>query len=123
MSWNNGSGHYKPSARDMGRAITIIGSTGDISNLRAAVLIGIFDGHKQYYYFPAAQLQANSPNELKTGWGQVQRKIIVSGDQYREIYRTNPGTVPIPFDQLEQEYSQQTQRLAGEITMFPFDYN
>jgi hypothetical protein len=106
---NNGSGHYKPSARDLARAISMIGQANDLSRLRAAAVIS--DTH--FYYFPAEELYAASENQLKSNWTDIGRKVILDRPTYRQIYRQNLGT-SVSFDEIYETYREQTLQLELE---------
>src|SRR5262249_3797626 len=114
---NNGSGHYRPSAKDLAKMITIIGHTGDISNLRVASVIS---ENLDYYYFPAMEVKANSPASVKTSWGHVNQKVILTHEQYKQIYMANVAE-PVPFAQIMNDYREQTAELERSIPIFPFD--
>jgi hypothetical protein len=101
---NNDSGHYKPSARDLSLAITIIGSNNDISRLRAAARIS--DTH--LYYFPASELYAEPNQPRKASWNDITQKVALSAQEYREVFMRNLGAGPVPFGDLVQQCRQRT---------------
>jgi hypothetical protein len=114
---NNDSGHYKPSARDLVRAISMIGATGDVSDLRAGAKIA----EHYYYYFPADQVCAKTEQQLASNWADIPRKIIVDVGEYAELREANVGA-PVPFQDLMRDFHDRTIE-RSTMHMYDFDYH